>query len=282
MHLEQVVHARLIALGFVPSPTQCFEYVYNGQACVITAICSGHVEVTLCGPAFGYATRAAVDALTLGFRKDAILFVANFELAPKLLPTKTHRLSTHATLSRFYTLFFPRTACNAAPPHRLPFVCSVPPYLLEHKGTLSLQSSGSHTTIHFKEPIVIWHPVCLSPDLPLFLEADGGLALQNVRIDKKKFFASMYKIPITSNVYWFQEVTVKVVNDVVINTSPDFNTAYAADHEQLRRFCLAVGTLLSHKARVIQRAWRRCVADPSYAVCRKRLLREFNNQECPV
>ncbi len=274
MHLDDL----LGAIGFTPSSTQRMEYVYDGQVCVITAVCSGHLEVFLCGQSFGYAARAAVDALTLGFRKDAILFAANFELAPKLLPTKTHRLSTHATLGRFYALFYPRSGVGAgvgACAGRLPFVCSVPPFLLGHEGALSLQSSGNHTTIHFKEPIVIWHPPCGSPDLPLFLAALGGLALQNVRINKKKFFASMYRIPIVSCVYWFQEVTVKVVQNVVVNTSPDFKTAYATDHEQLKRFCLAMETLLSHKARVIQRAWRRCVADPTYAVCKKRLLKEF-------
>lgn len=32
-------------------------------------------------------------------------------------------------------------------------------------------------------------------------------------------------------------------------------------------------------ARKIQRAWRRCVSDPNYTVCKKRLLNEFNNVE---
>lgn len=277
MHLDHRVHARLVALGFVPSSVQCLEYVHDGgQRCTITAVCSGHLEVFLCGCAFTACARAVTEALTQGFKKDAILFAANFELAPKLLPTKTHGLSTHASLSRFYALFYPRScALDEPPPHVLPFACSVPPYLLEHKGALSLQCCGNHTTVHFKEPIVIWHPACLSPDLSMFLEASGGLAFRNVRLNKKKFFASLYKIPISSSVYWFQEVTVHIVHSVVVNTTPDFKTAYTADHEQLRTFCLAVGTLLSHRARVIQRAWRRCVCDPRFCVCRKRLLTEF-------
>jgi hypothetical protein len=31
-----------------------------------------------------------------------------------------------------------------------------------------------------------------------------------------------------------------------------------------------------HAANVIQRAWRKCVADPQYLVARNRLMREFN------
>lgn len=30
-------------------------------------------------------------------------------------------------------------------------------------------------------------------------------------------------------------------------------------------------------ARIIQRCWRRCIADPTYMMCRKRLMREFND-----
>jgi hypothetical protein len=283
MNLNHDVHARLNALGFVPSSTQCLEYEYKGQVCVITAICSGHLEVFLCGQTFGHSARATVDALTLGFRKDAILFAANFELAPKMLPKKTHRLSTHVTLGRFYALFYPRTVYvvvgEETPPHRLPFACSVPPYLLGHKGALTLQSCDNHTTLQFKEPIVIWHPSYVSPDLPMFLEAASGLALRNVRINKKKFFASMYRIPASSSVYWFQEVMVHIVQSIVVNISQDFKTTYTTEYEQLRSFCVATETLLSHKARVIQRAWRRCVSDPSYAVCKKRLLKEFGNMQ---
>jgi hypothetical protein len=30
-------------------------------------------------------------------------------------------------------------------------------------------------------------------------------------------------------------------------------------------------------ANKIKRAWRRCISDPSYLICRKRLLREYKN-----
>lgn len=37
--------------------------------------------------------------------------------------------------------------------------------------------------------------------------------------------------------------------------------------------------MVNHSAGVIQRAWKRCVSDPGYAVCRRRLVREFKNLE---
>lgn len=35
--------------------------------------------------------------------------------------------------------------------------------------------------------------------------------------------------------------------------------------------------MANHSVEVIQRAWRRCVSDPKYNVCRRRLIREFKN-----
>ena len=35
------------------------------------------------------------------------------------------------------------------------------------------------------------------------------------------------------------------------------------------------------RARVIQRAWRRAISDPSFAICRLRLVREFSEWTAP-
>jgi hypothetical protein len=36
----------------------------------------------------------------------------------------------------------------------------------------------------------------------------------------------------------------------------------------------------AHRTEVIQRNWRRCVADPNYEVCKRRLLRESSELKC--
>jgi hypothetical protein len=43
----------------------------------------------------------------------------------------------------------------------------------------------------------------------------------------------------------------------------------------LARWVLDGGPARERAAAVVQRAWRRCVADPAYVLCRRRLLREF-------
>lgn len=283
MPLDPALHAKLTRLGFVPSPTQPFEYVLDKQRCVVTSVCSGHIEVFLGGDVFLPSTRAAVASLTSSFKKDAILFTATFELTPKLLPTLTHRMSSHDTPHHHHALFYPRSSQGVEHVYKLPFTCSAPPYLLDHRGSLSAHRHGCHVTIHFTQPIVIWHPSCLCPDLPLWLDTKG-MSFRNVRINKKKYFASWYKIPIPSSVYWFQNFTVHIVNHLIVNTCADFNSAYAAEYGELRTFCLAVLMHVDHQARVIQRAWRRSISDPSYAVCKKRLLKEYHHDinRCPL
>lgn len=49
-------------------------------------------------------------------------------------------------------------------------------------------------------------------------------------------------------------------------------TAYAALRTEM--------VMVNHMAGVIQRNWKRCVSDPSYFLCRQRLLNEFKNLTC--
>jgi hypothetical protein len=47
------------------------------------------------------------------------------------------------------------------------------------------------------------------------------------------------------------------------------------DQVSCGKLCALAEKLGSNAAKCIQRAWRRCVSDPSYYVCRRRLLREY-------
>lgn len=53
-------------------------------------------------------------------------------------------------------------------------------------------------------------------------------------------------------------------------TGPDDITRYLDEWREWAHLCDAV--LAANR---IQQAWRRCRDDPSYLVCRKRLMREF-------
>jgi hypothetical protein len=54
-------------------------------------------------------------------------------------------------------------------------------------------------------------------------------------------------------------------------------TVYADEWVVLRTAIVKVLVVRLHAANVIQRAWRKCVADPEYLVARNRLMREFND-----
>jgi hypothetical protein len=51
--------------------------------------------------------------------------------------------------------------------------------------------------------------------------------------------------------------------------------AIVHDAASARRQAGALAVALQHPARVVQRAWRRAVSDPSSLACRRRLMREF-------
>jgi hypothetical protein len=46
--------------------------------------------------------------------------------------------------------------------------------------------------------------------------------------------------------------------------------------EMLYAFLRTEMIMTNHAVEVIQRSWRKCISDPSYTVCRNRLLNEFN------
>lgn len=73
--------------------------------------------------------------------------------------------------------------------------------------------------------------------------------------------------------------TFACVSTLVVDTRPDFMTkkdCYYTEWSALRDALLGIEFRVAHGARVIQRAWRRCVADPAYIVCRRRLRKEFD------
>ena len=61
----------------------------------------------------------------------------------------------------------------------------------------------------------------------------------------------------------YQLVADAITKMVYASKVRKFLTRYVELREQL-------------SARIIQRYWRRCIADPTYKMCYKRLMREFN------
>lgn len=50
---------------------------------------------------------------------------------------------------------------------------------------------------------------------------------------------------------------------------------YTRELNQFRAYAQQIMSYYDAKATLIQRAWRRCISNPAYAVCRQRLLQEF-------
>jgi hypothetical protein len=50
---------------------------------------------------------------------------------------------------------------------------------------------------------------------------------------------------------------------------------YYEERQELRDALVGLAFQHHHSARLIQRAWRRCIGNPGFAVCKRRLLSEF-------
>jgi hypothetical protein len=67
--------------------------------------------------------------------------------------------------------------------------------------------------------------------------------------------------------------TQPFVEHVVMLDATDSLNSF--NRETARRHLAALVVRLQHPARIIQRAWRRAISDPSMRLCRGRLLREM-------
>ena len=62
-----------------------------------------------------------------------------------------------------------------------------------------------------------------------------------------------------------------------IATTPVHATQYPKEHRAVAGLAAQVVGISSRAAKVIQKAWRRAVSDPSYRICETRLMREFGD-----
>lgn len=77
-----------------------------------------------------------------------------------------------------------------------------------------------------------------------------------------------------------QEACFSCLCSAVVDARPAFLTktdAYFTEWRALRNALVGIEHRLARSARLIQRAWRRSVADPAHPICRRRLQREFKD-----
>lgn len=77
--------------------------------------------------------------------------------------------------------------------------------------------------------------------------------------------------------YWFKDHIVHVVSGFKISTDANFRCHYMDDYQSLVKLCRALLLMLKSKCKIIQRAWRNCISNPEFKICRKRLLMEYND-----
>jgi hypothetical protein len=116
--------------------------------------------------------------------------------------------------------------------------------------------------------------------LRLRLTPDGEDLMSNVRLNKVHLYAGQdieYDTRINyegSAMFTFRVLTSIAIPARYAELDPK---RYPKESTQLWGTMMFLWVRQQHATRVIQRAWRRVVSSPEYAVCRRRLLREYYN-----
>jgi hypothetical protein len=140
--------------------------------------------------------------------------------------------------------------------------------------TLNITIHKSFIHILFDQPIMYPH---LGADVFM------NITHNSVSVSTDTKFPRWNKLIIAnSNIHELRETEYNIFltdlytmcDDMFIFTDNIYKT-HIGENELFRNFALYVVVLLNHKARVIQTAWKKSIGDPTYSLCRKRLLREF-------
>lgn len=100
------------------------------------------------------------------------------------------------------------------------------------------------------------------------------------RLNASRFFYSRADDGATSKQwtrYWFKDHVVHVLSGFTVASHDRFQCHYMDDYHLLLKLCRALHLMLKSKCKIIQRAWRNCISNPAFKMCRKRLLREFGS-----
>jgi hypothetical protein len=76
--------------------------------------------------------------------------------------------------------------------------------------------------------------------------------------------------------YIYGPKTYIVKSKMKISSGPSKYMGYENEFKKYQRYAKQVSHYLNNQAKRIQRAWRKCTIDPSYKICRDRLMREYN------
>jgi hypothetical protein len=128
--------------------------------------------------------------------------------------------------------------------------------------------------IIFREPLIIWLNSDYIDDINLSLRC-SSIGFENVRINKSKYYCDSGQIRIRKV---HREIgKVLIISGIKVSINNNFESIYDEEYNKLRNFCKGMDRILNSKALIIQRHWRRCISDPIYSICRRRLLREYSS-----
>lgn len=215
----------------------------------------------------------ALGVLLLEFAKWSFLIFAPFQLRPGRW-CENHGVSVHGMAAFFYPICF---CFGVGVDNRFAATYTIAgPGAAEIDCCVSIsQQDDDHFVLSFKPPVVLWRGNNPNPLLSMSLSC-CGLGFKGVRVDKRRFFSTIRRIPAFPTTFLFSDQFIETLHEIIVSKVLVSQTAYHDDYDELLLFCKGLYILKNTFVRRIQRAWRRCMNDPSFMVCKRRLLREHN------
>lgn len=190
-------------------------------------------------------------------------------------------------------------ACMTEYEHEIAWkACDV---FINHVGKNAAESSL--VTMHFRKPLVFWTSSDLLDDVDLrirdWIGMDRWQPCANKlwqyfeRPDTNRKIRKQLKVEKTKPHYLQLQFDDRILCDYTTSTASNFTCVCAVVVETklsflpenaynfpqwfaLRNAVVGIEFGVAHSARLIQRAWRRSIADPAYLICRRRLKKEYD------
>ena len=144
----------------------------------------------------------------------------------------------------------------------------------KHKQVITIKDNTMY--IRFQPPMLIPHPTKIRMPLKL---SNSFYTIQTVDSDAPTYprwdkLESMTKKWEDYEIFYLPKAYT-IRQELIIDLDADPQGYYKEHYEEFRRYARVVFQALNRSALRIERAWRTCISDPSFTMCKKRLESEL-------
>ena len=144
-------------------------------------------------------------------------------------------------------------------------------YTISHKQIIQVTKDDIY--INFDPPLM-YNLSGMSGDLSTYIKTPVAICGDPVIHWRPRWNKLSFCVDYDNQTYVHGSPTYVLRKKMKISLGPS-KGGYEEDYKEYQSYARQVLHYLNNRAKMIQRSWRRCISDPSYKVCRKRLQEEY-------